>query len=443
MRTHKAVLLGLLATSFAYADVSTVSPVKNPAPLSEPSAKEVKVESKEEAFKKPAWLTELSLTVKESYDSNVYATEAGDLSNRDSAITTFMPKIEVNFSKLIEWDKEDEKLLDTLSLAYAPEFALYHGDEQESFKKHNITNKFKGKSGKLSYSADNTFTYVDGSRDSVIYPTLNAFSNGAPRERRNQIQDRANVTFKYDFTEHCFIRPTASLLYYDLLTKHQNVAGHQNFIDRYDVNGGADFGYNINKDLAFITGYRFGAQDHDHTAFTTVNQSSTYHRALVGLEGKIVKWLKISTLVGPDFRNYTQTSSVGDSTRLYAEGKVEAEATSKDKFMFETKVWQWVSSTGTSSYLDNSYTFTYQRKFTDDLKGSVGFKIWNLDYDNPTLRDDTLYVFPVSLSYAINKNMDVTAEYQHSWGENNVDSGNPQGREFDRHIASLAFKVKL
>ena len=86
-------------------------------------------------FQRPAWLTEASLGAKESYDDNVffsgvdappaYKVPAGSvaaLKDLSSWIITMSPKVDVNFAPLLG----DQKALQVLSLAYAPDFVTYH-----------------------------------------------------------------------------------------------------------------------------------------------------------------------------------------------------------------------------------------------------------------------------------------------------------------------------
>ncbi len=88
------------------------------------------------------------------------------------------------------------------------------------------------------WRGENVFTYIDGSATGPTYPggQYSAFGIGAPRERRAQFQDRGAISLRCDFGPF-FIRPTASLLYYDLQTALVNTPGYLNFPDRYDVNG--------------------------------------------------------------------------------------------------------------------------------------------------------------------------------------------------------------
>ena len=109
---------------------------------------------------------------------------------------------------------------------------------------------------------------------------MNAYSTVAPRERREQIQDRTMVEFQYDWNRW-FIRPTASLLDYDMMTEQFNVTGYQNYESRYDVNGGPDLGYKINASLAMTLGYRYGHQYQDCLLYTSPVLAENWPRLAV------------------------------------------------------------------------------------------------------------------------------------------------------------------
>jgi hypothetical protein len=279
-------------------------------------------------LQKPAWLTDCSLGVKESYDNNVflsgvdskylpasYSVPAGSvaaLKDEWSWITTVSPKIGVNFAPLLG----DQKIFQTLSLAYAPDFAIYHDQDSESYNAHRFLTAIKGQAEPVSFSADNNFLFVDGSDLGPVYPgsLYSAFASTAARERREQIQDRANIAVQFD-REQWFVRPVASLLFYDLMTEQIDPAkypGYQNYADRYDINGGVDAGYKIAAHTALTLGYRYGHQYQQTFAFSPYNSSSDYQRVLVGIEGKPWNWLEVKFQGGPDFREYGAAAPVND-----------------------------------------------------------------------------------------------------------------------------------
>ena len=153
---------------------------------------------------RPAWLTDCSLGIKESYDNNVFlsgvnnppatpapAGSALALKNSCSWITMVSPKVGVNFSPLMGATN-----VPVMSLAYAPDLAIYHNQASESYTAHRVLAAVKAATGPVAFGADNSFTYVDGSGMGPFYPgnLYSAFATTAARERRRQIQDRANAS---------------------------------------------------------------------------------------------------------------------------------------------------------------------------------------------------------------------------------------------------------
>jgi hypothetical protein len=419
-------------------------------------------------FKKPAWLTDLSVSVKEGYDDNVfvsgvdsnflpntYTVPAGSvaaLKNQSSWVTTIAPKLGVNFAPLLGL-----KPLEALTIGYAPDFAIYHNETSESFNAHRLAATVKGKAENFSFNLENAFNYIDGSSFGPTFPggLLSAYATAAARERREQMQDRAKVVLRYDQPKW-FVRPTASLLYYDLKTTQLNVAGYQNYADRYDVNGGADFGYKISPKFAVTLGYRYGHQYQEQYSFALQSAPSDYHRALVGVEAKPWKWLKLEVQGGPDFRTYaentpTHITPVNDFTpvKYYGEATIAAEISTKDTLTFKYRQFQWVSSTGRIPYFDSLYDLSYRRKMTSKLTVDLGARLATSDYTSANLtpnnlRDDWQYTFTVGAAYSVTPNLVVSGTYGVDLGRNAQDRiTNPQTREFTHQVVSLGATFKF
>ncbi len=427
------------------------------------------------AWQKPAWLMDLSAGVKEGYDNNVFLSgvdskylppvytvppgSVAALKDRWSWVTIVSPKIGVNFAPLLGIQKS----LQTLSLAYAPDLAIYHDQTSESYDAHRLAAAVKAKADSFSFGLDDTFAYIDGSKWAPVYPGgfVTAYNTAAPRERREQIQDRATVYFQYDWTKW-FIRPTASLLYYDLMTVQTNVTGYQNYVDRYDVNGGGDFGYKITSKLAVTLGYRYGHQYQQQFSFSPYSSSSDYQRVLVGIEGKPWKWLEFKIQGGPDFRDYQPDSinpTPGSTNHItpvnnqhlityYGEASLAATFSPKDTLTFKYKQWQWVSSVGKVPYFDSTYDLSYHRKLTDKLGLDLGGRLLTANYNSGNLpackRDDWQYTLSAALGYAFNPHASVNLAYVLNLGRNAQDNiVNPQTRDYDQQVVSLAALFKF
>ena len=415
-------------------------------------------------FTKPAWLTDCSLGIKESYDDNVflsgvahppaYTLPAGSvaaLKDRASWITTVSPKVGVNFAPLIGATN-----LSVLSLAYAPDLAIYHDQSSESYNAHRLLAAVKVKTEPVSFSADNNFVYIDGSDMGPVYPgaLYSAFASTADRERRKQIQDRANVSVQFD-QEKWFFRPTASLLLYDLMTAQTNSPGYQNYCDRYDVNGGADFGYKVTPALALTLGYRYGHQYQEQYSFSSNSCPNDYQRVLVGIEGNPWKWLNLKLVGGPDFRSYEGNSAEHRTpmnnlqpVKFYGEGLITATFAAENTLTLKYKLWQWVAGSGKVPYYEGAYELAYHCKLAHQLGFDLGGKIIDWDYTSGNLtacrRHDLQYIVSSGLTYAVNTHISINLTGAVDWGRND-ESGvvNPQNREYARQSISLGTQWKF
>jgi hypothetical protein len=443
-----------LATASLWAgqEVQTPSDPKDTKQLEVASVDAKQIEATDVA-KKPAWLTDVSVSVKETYDSNVFLTNADraglpPVANVSSWVTSVTPKVGFDFAPLINDPVASNKSIEVLSLAYAPEVVRYHDAATENYEAHRITTQIKGKADSFSYNFDNLLSFVEGNRDTPQYNQVNCWATTAVRERRDQMQDKGKLILRNDW-EQWFVRGTGSVTYYDLNTYQVNnnlpqYAGWQDYVDRYDTNGGLDFGYKITKDFAVTLGYRRGHQYQQAFSWSSVSNTNDYDRALAGFEGKPLKWLKVEFQGGPDFHSYGDTIAAGhqnDLTRAYLEGAVSAEVTSRDTLGFRMKQWQWVSSTGTASYEDKTFDFSYKRKLADKLTGSLGYLIQGAVYDAPTVRNDWQYTYTAGLKYDLNEHLSFTGDYSFIQGVDDSYLNIAPGREYDRHLVTLGMRA--
>ena len=416
---------------------------------------------------KTPWLVDLSLTLKESYDDNVFLAGAAlsalptsytvppgsvaALKDESSWVTAVSPKIGFDAAPLI-----GAHLWKALSLTYAPDFAIYHSAASETFEAHRFFASAKAKTDTLSLSVDDSFAYVHGNDVGPFYPgnLFSAIGIAAPRERREQIQDRGALAFQFTLG-HCFIRPVAGLLYYDLMTFKTNVMGYMNYVDRYDVNGGADLGYQPGPELAFSLGYRYGYQYQEKFDFSPFNSSGNYQRLLAGICGHPWPWLEFNLLGGPDLRDYPQDTApritpINDKhlTTYYGEASVSVKPTPKETLTFKYKQFLWVSSIGKVPYFDSSYVLSYQRPLIGPLSLELAGKLLSADYTVGNLpacqRDDLQYSMSVGLGYALGKHANLTFAYSCDLGRNGLEGfPNPQVREYDHNLFSLGGCLKF
>ena len=327
----------------------------------------------QELLNKPAWLPQLSLGVSESYDDNIFGVSGVGMQPEAAWITKISPGVGFDFAPLLG----PQAPFQVLSLNYTPDFVFFavahnqapYNEPSQDYDAHKFGTVIKGAVDDFSFSLSNAFLYNDGSKIAPTYALNQSGASGEndkyrdhyayvpARERANQIQDRETTILEYDLGP-VFIRPTDSLLLYDLNTALHNTSkapyeGYQNFVDRSDVNGGLDLGYKVVTNVAVTVGYRYGSQYQQQfspaiTSDYTNYSSSTYQRVLFGVEGRPWNWLQLKLAGGPDFRDYNSHAPISNlhPTKYYGEASLTATLTANQSLSFNYKQWEWVASTG-------------------------------------------------------------------------------------------------
>jgi hypothetical protein len=426
-------------------------------------------------FTKPVWVSDLSFAVKESYDDNVFGVSGLGLPIQQSWVNSVSANLTINFVPLIG----DQKDIQTFSIAYNPERVTFDDVSSQDYTAHRINTTIKGKTDNVTYSLVNALLINDGN---TIAPTYalnqlagaagnqndkyrNNYAHALARERLKQSQDRYTASIQVDEGSF-FVRPISQLIDYDLGTNLYNTSvapykGYQDYVSRYDLNGGADLGYFIAPGLAVTVGYRYGEQYQQQFA-PTINSdqhysSSTYQRALLGLEGKLTSWLTVKAAIGPDFRDYNPNTPISDlhTTRYYGEGTATATLPFNQSVTFGYKTWLFVASTGLAPYVDSSYTVAYHWTATKQLGVDLGVKYLEANYligndiagSAPAYRDDIDENFSAGLTYAFTKQFIVSANYAYDNGYNGDDSllaaYFAAYRKFTHNVVSLSAQFKF
>ncbi len=404
------------------------------------------------ALNKPPWMTELSIELKESYDDNLLGVSGDGMPKSDSWITTITPRIGLDLAPLI-----NPRVLQVLSVNYAPAFATFSQASEENNTAHRISNKIKANSDNISFNLDNAFVYIDGSSIAPVYPApdnvRSCYAHALPRERRNQYQDRTKIDLQLDL-DPFFIRPTGSLQYWDMLTDQMTTSGYQNWVDRYEINGGADLGRRISSQLAVFLGFRYGRQYQATVINSDYSATNNYQRALVGIEGKLFNRLSLSLLGGPDFRHYDDSAPVNDKNQVnfYGEASLTGELSKQDTVIFKYKGNQWISSTGQVPTFDTGLDLGYRHKFNAASNWNLNCQIKNADYtvgnlnsgSAPSLRNDWLYTLSTGISHDFNAHIGVNIDFAANLGRNAQDGiSNANYREFDEYLTAIGIFSKF
>jgi hypothetical protein len=397
-----------------------------------------------------------SLALKETFDDNVYLQNiASALPNavpakKNSWVTTVTPRVGLDY-KFCSGFKA--------SLSYAPDIAVYHNAPSEDNTTHRSLATFSGAAGDVVWEQPNTFTYIDGSRYGPIFGRVNPGSSqdvpaigGIPlRDRRAAFIYRGG--FKLTWTlDRFFIRPVLSAYVHDFRTVQKSSASpgpyYENYVSRQDVNGGVDFGYDVGKKTFLVLGYRYGRQDQGKLLGANSPYDSSYNRILFGVEGSPASWIKLALLGGPEIRDWASATPAGfDRNRI--DYWVDASATlmpdKKDAVTLLFRRYTQPAFSSQSIYDDITYSATWRHKFNDHFSASAGMQLYVGDWQVPVNRDDWIYTPSAGLTYAYDKHFSVEATASGDWAENKTSTAAPgaayaEGREFTRHLVSLAVK---
>lgn len=423
------------------------------------------------------WLTSLSLAGKEYYDDNVLLVSGLGLPEQSSWVSDATFQLGLDFAPLLN----EGAALSTFTFGYQGERADYHNLPSENYFSHRFTDAIKGKDGNFSYSFDNAFLYVDGNKFAETYAAnqlsgaaanqgdkyRNNYTHAVPRERRNQYQDRYNAQVQWNLADDLlFLRPVSTFTDYKLNTYLFNTSkapylGYQDYIDRWDINAGADLGLNVSSKFAFTVGYRDGYQDQDRFALAINSDqhysSNHYQRVLFGFEGQPAPWLTVKFAAGPDFRDFNPDAPIihDRTTRYYGEGSATAALSKRQTLSLTYRQWIFVSSTGLVPYDDISYALTYHLGLTGRLGLDLGARYLEANYtlgddvsgSAPSLRDDLEYEGSAGVSYLIAPHLTASLSYVYDKGENGLKSLpanlDPAYRDFEHGVSALGVKYSF
>jgi hypothetical protein len=424
---------------------------------------------------KPAWLSDLSLGVRESYDDNVFRVSGAGLPTESSWVDVASLKLGLNLTKILPTDPDT---IQVFSLIYQPDKATYSRASSEDFTAHRLNTSLKAKSGQFTTSLDDAFLYNDGSKMAPIYALnqlsgaganqndkyRNSLAHAAPRERRNQYQDRYTAFLQFE-TRYLFLRAISAFNLIDMKTHLFNTSlapylGYQDYIKRYDINVGADIGLKVASNWAFTLGYRDGYQYQQQFA-PTINSdqhfsSNHYQRLLFGLEGKL-DWLNVKLAAGPDFRDFNPETPISDlhTTRFYAEAAAVATLSHSQSLTLNYKDYIFVSSTGLVPYEEYAFGLLYHRSPTRQLGVDLGVRLFEHNYtlsddqagSAPSLREDIEYEGLGGITYAITPHLIANISYSYDDGRNALDTlpakYAPAYRQFEEGVFAAGLQYRF
>ena len=370
------------------------------------------------------------LSLRESYDNNVYLQDHTDLAERDSLITTITPKLGLTLRQ--EGAKDP-----WLRLGYAPAIVFFHSEHSEDHVAHNFVAQLTAAQGPWKLDFANSILKIDGEDRGVIFTGEGgAPAAGGPaiRDRRDAAVYKSALTTQYT-QDRWFIRPLATAYIHDFQTDHLSTPGYLNYVDRYELAAGVDVGVRVLEKTHLVAGYRYGYQHQSELLDSPVNYSNEYHRVLGGVEGKPLPWMKISFMGGPDFRSFCDdvSSDFEDhQTKLYIDGTLTLSPTTSDEIILAVRRFEQPGFSGRSVYEDVLYAASWTHAFTKQASGVLGYRAYNTDFELPAKRNDWVHTITLAAMYKLNERLSIEGGWLIEIGNSRLPD--TDGRDYRRQM---------
>ena len=382
------------------------------------------------------------LTLRESYDGNIYLQDVEPSPTITNAVLPFQEAFVTSLTPRVALDWKALKAFN-LSTFYAPEIVTYQGYSQENHVSHRGALTFSGQVGVVQWEQFNTVTYIDGSRENLTF----GGPGGAPAIGGIPIRDRrAALIYRNGFRAYhahgdFFFRPVAWSYIHDFYTEQRNDPGYQNYVDRNDFAIGMEVGYRVFEEAYLVCGYRYGYQDEPPLPWSVVDYSNHYNRFVFGFEGKVTDWLKVTGVIGPDYRDFTGTTAPGfddHPTVLYYDASVVVTLTKQDSITVLLRQYAQPAFGNPSFYQDITYDLLWRHQFGDQFSTSLGFRAYGGDWVPPVQRNDWIYTPTIVLRYAPSKHISADVSYTYDDATSRIPD--TSGREYTRNLVSLGVK---
>jgi Uncharacterized protein conserved in bacteria (DUF2320). len=377
---------------------------------------------------------DVTLGTSMGFDSNVYLAAFGRLANRESMVSTVSARFDARFDSGV-------------ALAYAATATEFWSERDENNIRQTLGAFWIRTLDALAWSTSTEFALVAGDDRGVDYGIGigSAFSTAAPRERRDQWQNKTDLSLRHD-SDLGFVRAIGNLRFWDMRTRP---VASCDYVDRYDVQGGLDVGRALGRSgLETYFGYRRGRQfqDNDFSPSTIDHATNRYDRYLVGVDGSPAKSLKLDAQVGWAKHGYTPDyAGSAHEEGLFSDATVTWIVTPDDELQLKTGRSRTVATTGRNSILSTVHHVSWKHVFGPKWSTTLTGRVIEAEYA-PFPRDDFHYAAGVSLTWNATQALRGTLSLSQDWGRNHLNnlSGLAEARrEFDRTAVSVDVSWKL
>lgn len=398
------------------------------------------------------------LTIRETYDDNVFILDTApdptltppagytiSVPKKESLVTSVIPGLTLNYRPCAAF---------VATVSYAPEATWYHSAHSEDYVAHRAAINFSGKINEITYDWVNSMTWIDGSDlgPVTMRPGDCRAIGGIPlRDRRDGVAFRNGLKVTIPIGKW-FIRPVVNAYVHDFqIEQRASGAGYvyDYFIDRWDVGGGLDVGYEAFARTKLVAGYRYGHQEQGPRSGMASPYSNDYQRFLLGVEGAPAPWLKLAVLAGPDVRNWRNSPPAAfdeDEVLWFVDATATILPTQADTLTLRATRFEQPAFTSHSVYEDIRYDLTWRHRFTDKFVAGAGLTLYIGDWQSPAKREDWIYTPSVLASYTFSPHLTADVMWSYDNAKNQVtpvagtSTQFADGREFTRNLISLTLK---
>lgn len=395
------------------------------------------------------WTFTADLTLKETFDSNVFLQDAEPDRTlvpqavspfQESFVTSITPKLALGWKPSAAFKAD---------LSYAPEAAFYHAEPSEDYLAHRVGLNLKGKLADVPWDFANALTWVDGSDRGLYFgaPGGAPAIGGVPiRDRRDQFVYRGKLSATVTRGKW-FLRPVMTGYEHDFQTVQLAAAtnpGYENYVDRSEVGGGADVGWQAAGETWIFVGYRYGKEVQGRLVGSPYHYDATYNRPLVGVEGQPARWVKLGVSVGMDFHETTGQPAPGfdpNYESLWADAVATLLLSPSDTLVLTWRQNTQPAFASSSVYADIVYEALFTHRFNPHWSAGLGGRAYGGDWLSPVARDDWIFTLSGKVAYVHDAHWSGEVGYSYDNAVSQVP--NTPGREFTRHLVSFSAKYSF
>jgi hypothetical protein len=391
-----------------------------------------------EAASDQTWQVKTALTVKETYDDNVYLQNVTALAGRSSLVSSGGVNLGVTYQTRPEFKAV---------FSYAPEVVVFHREKSEGHIDNRFALSAGGKTAGWTWDVQNSLFSIEGESEGPNFlpgGAIPAIGAAPLRDRRDGDVYRHGLKATHA-RDAWFFRPQFAVYVHDFRTEQHAAtgayAGYENYIDRSEVSGGFDVGYKAFPGASLVAGYRYGQQRQQKLLGVRSPYANNYQRFLVGVEGTLAPWLKAAVLIGPDLRDFRDNPPPAfhrSEVIYFVDGLLTFTPSKTDTVVVTLRRFEQPAFASHSMYEDITYDVIWRRQWSGKLTSTLGFKAYGGDWQGPGNREDWIYTSSVAVVYGWSDNVATELGYTHDIAKSEV--LNTSAREYTRRLFSAGIK---